>query len=42
MALGLLEQTDAQAGRPAVAVTVDCVKVAQKAEAVAAYSRIWS
>lgn len=35
MALGLLEQLDAHAGRPVVAVTVDAVKVLQKAEAVA-------
>jgi hypothetical protein len=37
-ALGLLEHADAHAGRPVVAVTVDFVKVAQKAEAVAAWA----
>lgn len=36
MALGLLLQYVAQAGRPVVAVTLDWVKVAQKADAVAA------
>lgn len=35
MALGLLEQLDAHDGRPDVAVTVDLVKVAQNADAVA-------
>jgi hypothetical protein len=35
MALGLLEQLEAQAGRPVVAVTVDLVNVAQNADAVA-------
>lgn len=36
MALGLLEQYEAQVGRPAAAVTADWVKVAQNADAVAA------
>lgn len=35
MALGLLEQYDAHDGRLVVAVTVDCVKVLQNADAVA-------
>lgn len=35
MELGLLEQYEAHVGRAAVAVTVDSVKVAQKADAVA-------
>lgn len=40
MALGLLEQFDAQEGRLVVAVTVDLVKVAQKADAVAVLAEI--
>lgn len=36
MALALLEQYEAQVGRAAAAVTADWVKVAQKADAVAA------
>lgn len=40
MALGLLEQLEAQDGRPVVAVTVDLVKVAQKADAVASLAEM--
>lgn len=38
IALGLFAHAVAQAGKPVVAVTVDFVKVAQKAEAVAAWA----
>lgn len=37
----MLEQTEAHVGRAEAAVTVDFVKVAQKAEAVAACRGIW-